>query len=540
MKQSNFVKLGLPEYTDVVDVKILSDNFKIIDEMIQNSTYQVTKETTYIQTAVYPPYYFIINDTDEDITYTDIDGNSNVIEAHDIIEEPLSTGTKVITFSSDSPLKYKYFIPVTNIETGGGGTSDYSELSNKPKFNNIELQSGANNATDMGFVTWMQQSLTTPQKAMARSNIDAGTYSKPTAGIPKTDLSEAVQLSLGRADTALQTEAHTGDYSKPSGGIPKTDLAAAVQNSLSLADTALQTEAHTGDYSKPSGGIPASDMTQSVQEALGKAHSHDNKSVLDGITAEKITQIGTNKSDISTIKGYINNGDSEAKNGTTCTINVPENVSDFASIAMVGGKTEKVTPESGDPYLVSAPVEKIVSKNSSGVVKTELSLTEIVKNLPDYGLGIDDNYYNYIDFETGKYYHKVFMIDIGNESVRQYASKEYIKIIDKYGVASSVRVKIKGNVGISNTLENETTSISEVGEGEFRASDYIYYYDDGDVTTSAERFAGTKIILALATPEVIDLADTLYPIECESGGTITFVNEHNLDVPNKVIYKKEV
>ena len=39
-----------------------------------------------------------------------------------------------------------------------------------------------------------------------------GTYSKPTNGIPKTDLESAVQTSLGKADTALQsyTEQYTG------------------------------------------------------------------------------------------------------------------------------------------------------------------------------------------------------------------------------------------------------------------------------------------------------------------------------------------
>lgn len=58
-----------------------------------------------------------------------------------------------------------------------------------------------------------------------------GTYSKPSGGIPSTDMTTAVQTSLGKADTA---------YQKPSGGIPSTDLASAVQTSLGKADTALQ------------------------------------------------------------------------------------------------------------------------------------------------------------------------------------------------------------------------------------------------------------------------------------------------------------
>lgn len=41
---------------------------------------------------------------------------------------------------------------------------------------------------------------------------NTGTYSKPSTGIPKTDLASAVQTSLGKADTALQsyTEKYTG------------------------------------------------------------------------------------------------------------------------------------------------------------------------------------------------------------------------------------------------------------------------------------------------------------------------------------------
>lgn len=39
---------------------------------------------------------------------------------------------------------------------------------------------------------------------------NTGTYSKPSSGIPKSDLASAVQTSLGKADTALQTEQYRG------------------------------------------------------------------------------------------------------------------------------------------------------------------------------------------------------------------------------------------------------------------------------------------------------------------------------------------
>lgn len=51
-----------------------------------------------------------------------------------------------------------------------------------------------------------------------------------------------IRSGAAKGATALQsyTEKYTGTYSKPSGGIPKTDLATAVQTSLGKADTALQ------------------------------------------------------------------------------------------------------------------------------------------------------------------------------------------------------------------------------------------------------------------------------------------------------------
>lgn len=88
-----------------------------------------------------------------------------------------------------------------------------------------------------------------------------GTYSKPSGGIPKSDLASAVQTSLGKADTALQShqslaayrtataqdtidaaqdQAIAAKYTKPASGIPASDLASAVQTSLGKADTALQ------------------------------------------------------------------------------------------------------------------------------------------------------------------------------------------------------------------------------------------------------------------------------------------------------------
>lgn len=101
----------------------------------------------------------------------------------------------------------------------------------------------------------------------AVAGMDYGTYSKPSGGIPSSDMTSAVQTSLGKADSA---------YQKPSGGIPASDLANGVIPSVpSPSDStpqALGTAAagSSGNYSradhvhqKPSasdvGAIPTSE-----------------------------------------------------------------------------------------------------------------------------------------------------------------------------------------------------------------------------------------------------------------------------------------
>jgi hypothetical protein len=73
-------------------------------------------------------------------------------------------------------------------------------------------------------------------------------YTKPLAGIPASDLASAVQTSLGKADTALQS-------------VPSTYRTAAAQDVIDQAqDTAIAAK-----YTKPSGGIPNSDLAQGEQ-----------------------------------------------------------------------------------------------------------------------------------------------------------------------------------------------------------------------------------------------------------------------------------
>src|SRR5665213_374050 len=85
----------------------------------------------------------------------------------------------------------------------------------------------------------------------------AGSYSKPGGGIPSTDLTSAVQTSLGKADTALQASNNLSDLTTP--GTARTNLglgSAATQASSAFdaagAATTAQTNAIAASLQKSS------------------------------------------------------------------------------------------------------------------------------------------------------------------------------------------------------------------------------------------------------------------------------------------------
>lgn len=117
--------------------------------------------------------------------------------------------------------------------TGGGGTGDYSDLTNKPSIESVTL-SGNKTASDLG---------------LAKASDLSSKQAKITAsGILKGDGNGGVSAATAGTDY--------GTYSKPSGGIPASDLASGVIPSVPSASSAtpqpLGTAAagSSGDYSR--------------------------------------------------------------------------------------------------------------------------------------------------------------------------------------------------------------------------------------------------------------------------------------------------
>lgn len=134
----------------------------------------------------------------------------------------------------------------------GAGTSNfsgsYTDLSNKPTIpsKTSELQN------DSGFLTQHQDISGKQDKATLEEDVAAkgftkntGTYSKPAGGIPKTDLSDAVQASLGKADTALQSapvtsvNGKTGDVSLGAADVGALSSAAGAVGTTNIGDSSV-------------------------------------------------------------------------------------------------------------------------------------------------------------------------------------------------------------------------------------------------------------------------------------------------------------
>lgn len=105
--------------------------------------------------------------------------------------------------------------------------------------------------------------------ATIRSGAAAGAtaYQKPNTGIPATDLASAVQTSLGKADTALQSSALDSYAPKASPaltGTPTAPTAAAGTNTTQIATTAFVTAA----VSAASAGVASFQGTVSAASTL--------------------------------------------------------------------------------------------------------------------------------------------------------------------------------------------------------------------------------------------------------------------------------
>lgn len=122
---------------------------------------------------------------------------------------------------------------------------------------------------------------------------------------------DAIRQGAEKGATALQEEQFKGTYSLPEGGIPKDDLSQSVQESLGKADTALQEHQSLEDYAtkkelesyvekKDGYGLSQEDFTTTLKNKLSGLENYDDAEVqaaIEALGARLDALVGTSASE---------------------------------------------------------------------------------------------------------------------------------------------------------------------------------------------------------------------------------------------------
>ena len=205
--------------------------------------------------------------------HQDISGKQDVIADLEAIREGAAKGETALqsytetdpVYTKDKPsLALKTDIPdvsglVKSSDLAEVATSgDYNDLSNRPS---VPSEVTEQTVSGWGFTK------------------NSGTYTKPTGGIPKSDLSSAVQTSLGKADTALQS-------------VPSTYRTAAAQDAIDSGkvDKVTGKGLSTNDYTDAEKAKVASALTG--QSLAGYATTDEVRTMIaEAVTAVINTEI---------------------------------------------------------------------------------------------------------------------------------------------------------------------------------------------------------------------------------------------------------
>ena len=171
------------EFNSLQNNPIVEDSngeFNLVDDL-GNVGFKVNQEGLFVKDVI-AGEHILSNKVDktyiDDLRVTEL--NAILVdtdaEADDPIVSDYVTENELETALSGKMDK----VTLATVATSGS----YNDLTNKPTIPSAVTE---NTVSDWGFTK------------------NAGTYSKPSGGIPKSDLASAVQTSLGKADTALQS-----------------------------------------------------------------------------------------------------------------------------------------------------------------------------------------------------------------------------------------------------------------------------------------------------------------------------------------------
>ena len=177
-------------------------------------------------------------------------------------------------------------------QLGGVAASQYAQISGTYSGMTVGKATNADNATKAtqdasGNVITVTYATKTENNAK---------YTKPSTGIPKSDLASAVQTSLGKADTA---------YQKPSSGIPESDLAQAVRNKLN-AESGITDSEIISRETLPTATADSPDFVQTADGKIYRKKIIEQELAADTTKVEGVWTINTNSTPSSSVAPYFN------------------------------------------------------------------------------------------------------------------------------------------------------------------------------------------------------------------------------------------
>ena len=205
--------------------------------------------------------------------------NPTTLSGYGITDAKIANGVITLGSNTITPLTEHQDITGKQDKITLTNKLDYSLLSNTPT---IPSEVTESTVSEWGFTK------------------NSGTYSKPSTGIPKTDLASEVQTSLGKADSALQSYTETDPVFSASAaaGIKSTDITnwnGKTSNKGTVTSVAVKMNNTTKGTVTSSGTIDLGTVITEHQDISGKQDKLTTQTAYSAKgSATKVPQITTN------------------------------------------------------------------------------------------------------------------------------------------------------------------------------------------------------------------------------------------------------
>lgn len=179
------------------------------------------------------------------------------------------------------------------------------------------------------------------------------------------------------------------------------------------------------------------------------------------------------------------------------------------------------------------------------------AIPQAVQDLDGYGVGVNADFYNHVDFQAKTFVKKVGRVDLGTLDFSVYNSNEN-RIVFTAQV-ENIKTHYNGETpapiladGYRTVSQEQTWVAGDIAQSS-RTDDYksIRVVEKADVTLEEFKSLvnGRMLYYALETPEVTDISLILQSdnfIKVEGGSTLTFENEYKYSVPSTIKYITKV